>query len=264
MWGAIIGDLAGSIYEYNQTKKISQVKCQKIIEDNAFFSDDTILTIAILEAVLTNKDYTYYLKKYGKAFLNYKPHFSPYFKSSFSPGFIKWLNGNYIGSSTGNGALMRISPICYLFENENDILINTLLATYPSHNSKEAIECTQKLATIIYYARKGLRKDLILQKLNITLNEKQFNKFNTTCYETLDNCIYAAFVSNTFEDAIRKILLYGGDTDTNACITGQIAEALYGIDNGLIEQAEKFLPQDFVMKLEYAYDKRKKCNDIKC
>ena len=165
MWGAIIGDLAGSIYEYNQTKQISQVKCQKIIEDNAFFSDDTILTIAILEAVLTNKDYTYYLKKYGKAFLNYKPHFSPYFKSSFSPGFIKWLNGNYIGSSTGNGALMRISPICYLFENENDILINTLLATYPSHNSKEAIECAPKLATIIYYARKGLRKDLILQKL---------------------------------------------------------------------------------------------------
>ena len=71
-------------------------------------------------------------------------------------------------------------------------------------------------------------------------------------------------MSNTFEDAIRKILLYGGDTDTNACITGQIAEALYGIDNGLIEQAEKFLPQEFVMKLEYAYDKRKKCNDIKC
>ena len=51
----------------------------EIIEDNAFFSDDTILTMAILEAVLTNKDYTYYLKKYGKAFLNYKPHFSPYF-----------------------------------------------------------------------------------------------------------------------------------------------------------------------------------------
>lgn len=94
MYGAIIGDIAGSIYEYNQIKQITNIKINQIIPKNGFFSDDTILTIAILDAIVNDKDYEKYLKKYGNKFKNYKPNFLPYFKSSFSPGFIKWLDGN--------------------------------------------------------------------------------------------------------------------------------------------------------------------------
>ena len=119
MWGAIIGDLAGSTYEYSQIKKVSSIKANKLIQDNSFFSDDTILTIAILDAILNDRDYEKYLKLYGNEFINYKPNYEPYFKTTFSPGFTKWLKNNIQGNSAGNGAMMRISPIGYLFNNED-------------------------------------------------------------------------------------------------------------------------------------------------
>ena len=90
MYGAIVGDLAGSIYEFDQLKKVHRVQMNNLIEDNAFYSDDTILTIATLDATLNNKDYDYYLRKYIQEYSEYKPDFNPYFKSSFSPNLIKW------------------------------------------------------------------------------------------------------------------------------------------------------------------------------
>ena len=84
MYGAIIGDLAGSIYEYEQLKKIKPVRIKNIIEKNSFYSDDTILTIAVLEAVLNDKNYEKYLRDYIMKFSNYKPNFTPYFDTAFS------------------------------------------------------------------------------------------------------------------------------------------------------------------------------------
>ena len=139
MWGAIIGDLSGSIYEFEQFKKVKRINVDEIIPSNAFFSDDTILTVAIAEAIQTNRDYEKYLKKFCKLYEDYKPNVTPYFKTSFSPGFIKWCNGNYNGTSIRNGAMMRISPIGFSFKDENSVKENARLATISSHNSKEAI-----------------------------------------------------------------------------------------------------------------------------
>ena len=83
MYGVVIGDLAGSIYEYNQTKEIISVIPDKIISKNSFYSDDTILTIAIIDAILHDKNYDYYLRKYIKDYKDYKPNFSPYIKHLF-------------------------------------------------------------------------------------------------------------------------------------------------------------------------------------
>lgn len=253
MWGAIIGDLAGSIYEYEQINQIKSVKTDEIIPDKAFFSDDTILTIAILEAIQTDKDYERCLKKYGNLYKDYKPNHKPYFKTSFSPGFIKWCNLNEMGTSIGNGALMRISPIGFLFDNESDVKENAKLATIPSHNSKEAIVYSTLIALIIFYARNNIPKDEILKKLNINLKYKPFEKFNSTCSQTFDNCIFAAFNSNSFEESIYNVLSYGGDTDTNACIVGSMAEALYGIDPKLIKKAKEYIPNNFIEILDNAY-----------
>jgi len=253
MWGAIIGDLAGSIYEFEQIKQIKSVKTDNIIPDKAFFSDDTILTIAILEAIQTDKDYEKHLKKYGNLYKDYKPNHKPYFKTSFSPGFIKWCNSNEIGTSIGNGAMMRISPIGFLFNNEREVKENARLATIPSHNSKEAIVYSTLIALIIFYARNNMPKDEILKRINIKLRYKPFEKFNSTCSQTFDNCIFAAFNSNSFEESIYNILSYGGDTDTNACIVGSIAEALYGIDSKLIKKAKEYIPNDFIEILDKTY-----------
>lgn len=261
MWGAVIGDLAGSIYEFNQLKQVYQLNdIKEILLPNSFYSDDTILTIAILDSILNDKNYEKYLKIYGKRFIDYKPNFEPYFKTSFSPSFKKWTINNYVGESKGNGAMMRISPVGYLFDTEEEVRYNAYLATVPSHNDKEAIDSATLVVMIIYLSRKGFTKKEIIKYLDIKLNYIPFKKFNTTCNETIGNCLYALFTSNNFNESILKIISYGGDTDTNACIVGSMAEALYGIDNSLIEQAKYKIPQDFVKKLEFGYKKINKIN----
>ena len=231
MWGAVIGDLAGSIYEYQQTKHFSKLNPKELINEKSFYSDDTILTIAILDAILNDKNYEYYLKKYAKNFLTYKPEFTPYFKGIFSPGFTKWALDQENGKSIGNGAMMRISAVGYLFSNKKDIINNARLVTIPSHNSLEAINSATMVALIIFLARLGSSKEEIIKKLNLKLNYSDFNGFNTTCYKTIDNYLYALFTSNSFEESLLKVISFGGDTDTNACIVGSMAEALYGIPN---------------------------------
>lgn len=250
MYGAIIGDLAGSIYEYSQIKEIKSIKLDSLIADNSFFSDDTILTIAIMDAILHDKNYDKYLRKYIKEYENYHPNFSPYFKSSFSPSLIKWSKTNDIGNSHGNGAMMRISPVGYMFNTEEEIILNSYLATIPSHNSESAILNATKVALIIFYFRNGYSKEEVIKKMDIHLKYTPFKKFNTTCEETIDNCLYALFNSNSFTDAIKKTLLMGGDTDTNACIVGSMAESLYGINDELITLANEKIPNEFVKILE--------------
>jgi len=250
MYGAIIGDLAGSIYEYNQIKEIKSITMNNIIEPNSFFSDDTILTIAILDAIKHDRNYDYYLRKYIHEYQNYKPNFKPYFKSSFSPNLIRWAYSSEVGTSKGNGAMMRISPVGYMFDEEVEVIENSKLATVPSHNSDWSIECATKIALIIFYLRKGFSLDEIYNKLNIHIEYKLFTKFNSTCEETINNCLYVLYNSNSFEDAIRKTLLMGGDTDTNCAIVGSMAEALYGIDDILIEEANKKIPDEFIKILK--------------
>ena len=250
MYGAIIGDLAGSIYEYEQTKKVRSIDAKSIIVEKSFYSDDTILTIAILDAILHDKDYATYLKRYIHEYRDYKPNFTPYFKTPFSPKLIKWSESNEIGTSHGNGAMMRISPVGYLFDKEEDVIKNAKLATMPSHNSKEAIKSATTIALIIFYLRKGLDKDEIFKKLNIDLKYIPFTKFNTTCEETIGNCLYAFYNSISFEDAMKKTLLMGGDTDTNCAIVGSMAEALYGVEEELINKTNSKLPDKFVKTLK--------------
>lgn len=260
MWGAIIGDFSGSIYEYEQTKTISEISIDSLILSNSFYSDDTILTVAILEAVLNDKDYEFYLKKYAKMFQNYKPNFEPYFKHPFSPSFLKWVNNSEtnLGTSRGNGAMMRISPVGYLFSTQAEVIENAKKATIPSHNSEEAIICATYVALIIYLARRKYSKEAIIQELNLNYNYSSFKNFNSTCYQTIDNCLYALFTSNSFEEAIKKVISFGGDTDTNACIVGSMAEALYGIDENLIELVKTKLPKEFVKIVEKGYSRIRK------
>ena len=253
MWGAIIGDLAGSIYE--QEKEVKEIKNQEIIKKDSFFSDDTILTIAILDAIQNDKNYEKYLRIYGNKYLLYKPEVEPYFETIFSPGFSKWVVLEKEGNSIGNGAMMRISPIGFMFNTEEEVIENSRLATIPSHNTEEAINAAKIIALIIYYARRGLSKEEIINKLNIELKYEPFKTFNYTCSTTIDNCLYALFTSNSFEESINKVLSYGGDTDTNACIVGSMAEAMFGIDEEIIEKARTKIPKEFTKILDKAYNK---------
>jgi len=151
MYGAIIGDLVGSIYEYdefrdslkgkiNLERRLQILSKKELITAECFYSDDTILTIAILSSILDNIPYEENLRKYAKLYKNSIPTNMQYFNYMFSPGFLKWAESNSIGKSAGNGAAMRISPVAYLFNEKEEIIEETKKATIPSHNNKEAIE----------------------------------------------------------------------------------------------------------------------------
>ena len=253
MLGAIYGDKAGSLYEYKQTKKIESINPEKLILPNSFYSDDTIETIAVIDAITSNKDYEETLKKYILDNIDYKPNHEPYFKTSFSPGAIKWAKGMGRNDSIGNGAMMRISPVGYLFDRVIEVLENARLVTITSHNSKEAIDSATIVALMIYYFRNGLTKEEVYNKLRLLVKYEPFTKFNITCNETLNNCLYAIYNSNSFEDAIRKALLMGGDTDTNCCIVGSIAESIYGMTDEQKEDAIRDLPNEYVKVLKKVY-----------
>ena len=253
MWGSIIGDLAGSVYEYSQIKEVSPIVVDELIKEDSFYSDDTILTIAVLDAILNDRDYNKYLREYGKRFISYRPDVTPYFKTSFSPGFIKWLKSDEVGLSMGNGAMMRIAPVGFMFDDLEIVREESEKATSPSHNNSESIKCAQVVASIIYLARNGYSKNEIIDLLDLNISFKPFAKFNYTCGDTIGNCLYAVFSTDSFESALREVISYGGDTDTNACIVGGMAEAFYGVDQSLIDMAKEKIPKKFVKVLEKAY-----------
>ena len=255
MWGSIIGDFAGSIYEYDQVKKgVHPVEIDEIVEDCSFFTDDTIMTAAVADAILHGDDqYMNYYKKYVEMFKDYDPKFAPYFKSAFSPNFLKILKGEAEGNSKGNGALMRISPVGYMFDKPSLVDTQAIWATGVTHNSPEAINSARIVALMIYYFRKGLTKEEVIAALcsnaskhpGIDFEEpsyQPFEKFNGTCSETLNNVLYAVLNSDSYEEVIRKVISYGGDTDTNACIAGGIAEAAYGVPEKLVEKVKVKVP----------------------
>ena len=253
MLGAIYGDKAGSIYEFEQLKEITSINPKELILPNSFYSDDTIETIAVIDAIINNKDYEQTLRKYILDNIDYKPNFKPYFKNPFSPGTIKWAKGIGRNDSIGNGAMMRVSPTGYLFNSEEEVIENAKLVTIPSHNSKEAIDSATIIALMIFYFRNGLSKEEVFRKLNLLVKYEPFKKFNTTCKETLSNCLYAIYNSNSFEDSIRKTLLMGGDTDTNCCIVGSVAESLYGMNDIQKKDTISNLPNDYVKILKKVY-----------
>ena len=262
MWGAVIGDLAGSIYEYGQYKHVSYIDVGKnLIPENSFFSDDTIMTVAIYDAILHGRDYERYLRAYGENWMDYTPKVldTDHFHSTFGGRFSKWIKNEVEGDSTGNGAMMRISGVGKMFDTEAEVVENAVLATKPSHNSEEAIECAQKIALIIYYAKLGMNKNDIMECLGIEkLLYTPFTSFNKTCSQTINNCLYAVFSSCSFENALRRIISFGGDTDTNGAIVGSMAEMIYGIPEHYITKARKKIPQEFVRILDRAYDMKRK------
>lgn len=255
MIGAIIGDMAGSIYEYEQFEKVRPIRIRKIIKKNSFFSDDTILTIAVADAIMSGCNYEEKLRLYAKKYSKCLPKGIKTFPTVFSKNFLKWVEGEVEGKSTGNGAMMRISPVGYLFNTEKEVLKNAKAAVTPSHNSDDAIKCAQTIAMIIYYFRNGLTKEEIINKLGLKIKKPVIEKFNYTCAETIDVVLYCIFNSSSFEDAIKKAISFGGDTDTNACIVGGVAEAMFGVDQKLKNECLKKLPEEFKEVLKRAYKK---------
>ena len=279
MLGAIIGDIAGSYYEVLETAYLKEKhlprpyeerikildKNTPLFTDKSSITDDSILTCAIYDSIKNgNCNYEKYLKEYGRKELNLGKDI--YGRERFSSGFINWLDGKGKKDSFGNGAAMRVSPVGYLFNSYYDVLENAKLSAVPTHNNDEAIKASIAVAESIYLMRCGYLKDKIKEyikenyyELNYDLETLQkTNKFSSKAKVSVPQAFFVFFESNDFEDAIRKAISIGGDTDTIASITGALSESYYEIPEEIINEAKTYLNDEIITLLEDRYFNEKR------
>lgn len=243
MLGAIIGDIVGSVYEWNNIK----TKNFQLFSPGCFFTDDTVMTIAIAEGLMNGgsaEALIKAMKKYGRMYPNagYGVHFGSWLVSDDVHPYNSW----------GNGSAMRVSPVAWLFDTLPEVEKYAEISAAVTHNHPEGIKGAQAVAAAIFLARKGKSKVEIKAyieskygyNLRRTLGEiRPRYRFNESCQETVPEAITAFLESIDFEDAIRNAISLGGDSDTLAAITGSIAEATYNIPKEIKQKALNFLDE---------------------
>ncbi|MHC1745651.1 MAG: ADP-ribosylglycohydrolase family protein [Negativicutes bacterium] len=243
MIGAIIGDIIGSVYEWNNIK----TKDFQLFSPKCTFTDDTVMTLAIAEGLMNGGSTAAFIqamKKYGRMYpdAGYGGRFSSWLFSEDTQPYNSW----------GNGSAMRVSPVAWGFDTLQEVEKYAEISAAVTHNHPEGIKGAQATAAAIFLARKGKTKDEVKAyveskygyDLSRTLDEIRVNyHFNESCQETVPEAITAFQESVDFEDAIRNAISLGGDSDTLAAITGSIAEAAYNVPEEIKEKALSILDE---------------------
>lgn len=251
MLGAIIGDIVGSRYESRLVKS----KDFPLFDDFSRFTDDTVLTIAVANALLKGTPYAEEIRQFA---LQHP-------KAGYGGGFRHWLmlNIHEPYNSYGNGSAMRVSPIGFMAQLQEWALSEAKKSAEVTHNHPEGIKGAQSVALAIYLARTGADKATIRQTITErfgydlarTINEiKPTYHFDVTCQGSVPESIIAFLDSTDYESAIRNAIWLGGDADTMACIAGGIAEAFYqDIPTAFVDEAMKRLIDDFKVIIQELY-----------
>ena len=239
MIGAIAGDIIGSVYERNSVKDKNFV----LFSPASRFTDDTVLTIAVADALMEGKDYTQAVREYGQIY----PH------AGYGPSFKKWLFSPVPAPymSYGNGSAMRVSPVGFLCETLPDVLREAEKSAAITHNHPEGVKGAQATAAAVFLARGGASKselqryiaDTFGYDLEQTLAQiRPSYTFDVSCQGSVPQSIIAFLESENYEDAVRNAVSLGGDSDTMACIAGGIAQAFYKeIPDFIVEETRKRL-----------------------
>ncbi len=244
MLGAIVGDIAGSAYEFEPTKS----KAFPIFGKACFFTDDTVLTVAVAAALLDDRDYLGSVLKWGRK----------YPTAGYGMYFLKWLRSEepLPYESWGNGSAMRVSPVGFAFDTIEDVMEEAERSAVISHNHPEGIKGAQAVALSIFLARttqdKSRIREEVTRRFGYDLDREIADirpeyEFDESCQGSVPEAILAFLESNSYEDAIRTAVSLGGDSDTQACIAGSIAEAFYGeVPKALADTARSKLTPDLL------------------
>ena len=265
MLGAIIGDMVGSKYEFNDTNKLTK-KTLKLIDLENRMTDDSYLTLAVGKVL--NKYYPFKFSEEEKEEiqrdlkLEFKSMVSKHASAGFGQGFYFWSKENIDNmkpyNSCGNGSAMRISSVGWYAKTLDEVKYLSKIVTEITHNHEEGLKGAEAIALCIFMARNGFTKDEIelymeayyyprIKTIDYDLWVKNYQT-NLLCQNSVPEAIYCFLKSNSLEDAIVKAVCLGGDSDTIAAMAGSIAEAYYNKDNiSLLEQ--KYM--DFCIEDEY-------------
>ena len=242
MIGAIAGDIIGSVYEQHQIK----TKDFPLFDPHCNFTDDTVLTVAIADAILTGKPYVDSVRRLGRRY----PH------AGYGGSFIHWLHTPDAGpyNSWGNGSAMRVSPVGFAFATEEEVLAQAKATAEITHNHPEGIKGAQATALAVFLARTGHDKEAIRSRiidqfaydLDRTVEDiRPSYHFDISCQGTVPAALVAFLDSESYEDAVRNAISLGGDSDTLACITGGIAEPFYSdIPDVVLTKVKELLTPD--------------------
>ena len=225
MIGAIAGDIIGSVYELHPIK----TKDFPLFRPQCRFTDDTVLTVAIAQAIMENRDYLKAILDIGRR----------YPRAGYGGSFFHWLHSREPKpyNSWGNGSAMRVSPVGFAFTSVEEVLQEAARTAAISHNHPEGVKGAQATALSVFLARTEKDKDLIKREvaarfgydLDQTMDHiRPSYGFDVSCQGTVPQAIMAFLESNSYEDAVRNAISLGGDSDTLGCITGGIAGAYYG------------------------------------
>lgn len=257
MIGAIIGDIVGSRFEFGPAPK----EGFELFTDECSYTDDTICTIAIADAVLNGKSYKDALVEWCRKYPNPM--------GGYGSRFLDWIESDdhKPNNSYGNGSAMRVSSIGWLFNDWEEVVAEAKKSAEVSHNHPEGIRGAQCVAEVICWLRhmRFTKSDIeaevgkfygyeIPPLKDIMLIGSE-GHFDGSCQETVPAALRCFIDSNDFEEAIRLAVLCDGDTDTKAAITGSIAEAFYGAPDNLVDKALTYLPKDMKKILWQFYQK---------
>lgn len=241
--GAIAGDVIGSAYEANPVKQLDF----RLFNGYSIFTDDTVLTLAVADWLLSKGNLAETLQRYSQKYA-YAGYGGSFRKWMFSPNPQPY-------NSWGNGSAMRVSPVGWFFETLDETLLVAKESAEVTHNHPEGIKGAQAVAASIYLARTGKSKqeikDYVIDTFGYDLNRtcdeiRPDYPFEVSCQASVPEAIIA-FLDSTddFESTIRLAVSLGGDSDTQACIAGSIAEAFYGgVPEPIATEVLKRLPQE--------------------
>lgn len=242
MLGAIIGDIIGSSYEFNNVRN----KEFPLFTGMTYPTDDSIMTLAVADVI--QKGYIFEPKKIVEIF---KMWGKAYPDSGYGIRFSNWIfsDNNEPYYSMGNGAAMRVSPVGWYARNEREVKEFSKCVTEVTHNHPEGLKAAEVVAMCIYYARKGKSKNFIKNYVekyyDLDFDYEDLRKnyvFDETCEGSVPQAIYCFLISKSYMDCIRNCISIGGDCDTTAAIAGGIAEAYYKhIPYNIKEEALKYL-----------------------
>lgn len=248
MTGAIIGDIVGSRFEFHNRKS----KEFTLFTAKCFFTDDTVVTLAVADALNKYESITDYEAFKQTLIKSMHEIGNRYPNCGYGGRFYGWIRNRRTTpyNSYGNGSAMRVSPVGWYAKSLDEAERLAKATAVVTHNHPEGIKGAVSVAGAVYLARTGstmneLRKYVSrFYKIDFTLNQIiPTYGFHETCQDSVPQAFESFFESVNFEDAIRNAISIGGDSDTIAAITGSIAEAFYGVENKLKETALSYLDE---------------------